>query len=97
MHRILLTATAVLALAACGGPDADENPGDLNVVDNTLPPGNAFEVPTGEGPSITPTGNGVLIEPGGNQAVTGATPANPTGGGNAGATGGNAVGAGNGH
>lgn len=74
MHRILLTACAALALAACGDTqDADENPTDLNVVDNVTAPGNVAEPPTGAGPTVTPTGNGILIEPGGNAAVTGNT------------------------
>ncbi|HEX9932379.1 MAG TPA: hypothetical protein VGB08_06005 [Allosphingosinicella sp.] len=83
MHRLVLAAASVLtlAVAACDGPDADENPGDLNVVDNHVGPGNVFEPPTGNGSTVTPTENGLTIEvPVGNGAA---------GGGNAGATAGN--------
>jgi hypothetical protein len=53
MHRILITSCAAFALAACGGPDADENPGDLNVVDNHVGPGNVLEPPTGNGVTVS--------------------------------------------
>ena len=70
MRRIFLAAASVLALAACGGQDADENPGDLNVVDNVVGPGNVFEPPTGNGSTVTPTENGLTIEvPVGNGAA----------------------------
>ena len=54
MRRILFAAASAFALAACGGQDADENRGDLNVVDNHVAPGNVFEPPTGNGSTITP-------------------------------------------
>ena len=85
MRRILITAASVLAVAACGGHDADENPGDLNVVDNTLPPGNVFEAPTGNGSTVTPTENGLTIEvpvgngSAGNTAAPAGNTAQPTG------------------
>ena len=88
MRRMLFAAASVLALAACGGPDADENPGDLNVVDNHVGPGNVFEPPTGNGSTITPTENGLTIEfpdngaaPAGNAAAPGGNAAQPGGNG----------------
>ncbi|HEX8217332.1 MAG TPA: hypothetical protein VF577_07695 [Allosphingosinicella sp.] len=78
MRRILFAAASVLALAACG-PDADENPGDLNVVDNFTGPGNVLEPPTGNGSTVTPTENGLTIEfPAGNETGNGAAPAGNT-------------------
>ena len=75
MQRLFLAASAALALTACGGPDADENPGDLNVVDNVVGPGNVLEPPTGNGSTITPTDNGLTIEFPNGSAGNGAAPA----------------------
>ena len=84
MHRLLLAAASILALAAC---EADEIPRDANIVDNTVPPGNVLEPPTGNGSTVTPTENGLTIEvpvgngtaPGGNTAAPGGNAIQPPG------------------
>ena len=60
MKRIAIAAASIPALAACG-PDADENPRDLNVVDNVTGPGDPLEPPTGNGSTVIPTENGLTI------------------------------------
>ncbi len=69
MRCILIAVASVLALSACG-PDADENPRDLNVVDNVTGPGDPLQPPTGNGSTVIPTENGLTIhvpvEPAGN-------------------------------
>ena len=84
MQRILIAAAAVLAIAACGDTqDADENPRDLNVVDNFTGPGDPLQPPTGNGSTVIPTENGLIIhvpvEPAGNVGAPVGSDANAAG------------------
>ena len=86
MYRIIFTAAAAAALAACGSGGDEGGGTDLNTRDNTLPPGNVLEAPTGQGPTIDPNAGTATFDNGSQVQLN---DMNASGGGNAVGTTGN--------
>ncbi|HEY0012471.1 MAG TPA: hypothetical protein VGB79_06410 [Allosphingosinicella sp.] len=89
MYRILFTAAAAAALAACGSGGGNGSATDLNEHDNTLPPGNVLEAPTGQGPTIDPNAGTATFD---NGTEVQLNDVNASGGGNSAGTMGNRTG-----